>query len=320
MSSTTLGIDISKATFDAALLFENNKVKTKRFANKQSGFLELSAWLNRHETSKSQVCLEATGYYGEALATYLFEVGYTVSVVNPAQIKGFGQCELIRTKTDKADAQLIARFCRAMHPHAWKPKPLHIRELQALIHRLASLQDMYRQEANRLEAAPMSIQSSIKAIEKRLEKEIAWVKKKIQSHIEQYPDLRGKKELLETIPGVGEATIAQVLAFIGNVGDFKHAKQVAAFVGLNPKHRQSGTSVQGRSRLSKMGNAALRTAFYMPAITAKRYNPVIKAFCERLKAAGKPTMLIIGAAMRKLIHIIYGVLKSGKAFDARVAT
>ena len=319
MSNTSVGIDISKAKFDAAILFSNNKVKTKKFDNKHSGFAELIEWLKKHEVLEPHVCLEATGVYGEALAAYFFENSYKVSVVNPAQIKGFAQSELARTKTDKADSQLIARFCRAINPPLWQPKPLHIRELHAWVRRLESLQALYWQEANRLEVAPLCIHSSIKTIVKRLEKEIERVKKKIKDHIEQHPDLRDKRQLLETIPGIGEATIAQVLAFIGNIEDFENARQLAAFVGLNPKQRQSGTSVQGRTRLSKIGDANLRKAFYMPAVVSKRYNPIIKAFCERLEAAGKPTMLIIGAAMRKLVHIIYGVLKSGKAFDAHWA-
>jgi transposase len=124
---------------------------------------------------------------------------------------------------------------------------------------------------------------------------------------------------LESIPGVGEATIAQILSFMGVPKRFKNARQLAAFVGLNPKKHESGSSVRGRSRLSKTGDSALRKALYMPAISAKKYNPVIKAFCERLQKAGKPPMVIIGAAMRKLLHLIYGVLKSGKPFNANLA-
>lgn len=316
MSKISVGIDISKAKFDAAILFENNKIKTKKFENKLSGFLELMAWFKKHDALNAHICLEATGIYGEALATYLFEANHSVSIVNPAQIKGFAQSELSRTKTDKADSQLIARFCRAISPPLWQPKPAHIRELQAWVRRLEGLQDLYQQEANRLEVAPPCVQFSVKATVKHLTKEITRVKKKINAHIDGHPDLSDKKKLLETIPGVGEATITQVLAFMSNIEDFKNAKQLAAFVGLNPKQRQSGSSVNGRTRLSKIGDARLRKAFYMPAISAKKYNSVVKAFCERLKAAGKPTMLIIGAAMRKLVHLIYGVLKSGKAFDA----
>lgn len=127
--------------------------------------------------------------------------------------------------------------------------------------------------------------------------------------------MRDQKKLLETIPGVGEATISQILSFV-DYQRFENAKQVAAFVGLNPKQHESGSSVRGRTRISKMGDGNLRKSLYMPAIVAKKYNPIIKEFCERLKKAGKPPMLIIGAAMRKLLHLIYGVLKSGKPFDA----
>ena len=170
-----------------------------------------------------------------------------------------------------------------------------------------------------LEAAPPCVKSSIEGLVNHLEEELKKVKIIINQHIEQYPDLQKKKKLLETIPGIGSATIAQILAFIGNIEDFDNAKQLAAFVGLTPKHRQSGSSLNGRSRLSKVGNGRLRKAFYLPAVVAKQHNPVIKAFCERLQKSGKPTMLIIAAAMRKLVHLIYGVLKSEKTFNANLA-
>lgn len=319
MSKQVLGVDISKAKFDVAILL-GNKVKTKKFINKTEGFVELIEWLKQKKMQDVHVCMEATGAYYEGLATYLFDTGFLVSVVNPAQIKGFGQSELSRTKTDRADAQLIARFCLAMNPGLWRPKPAHIRELQDLVRRFESLQDLYNQEYNRYLVSSGIVQESISTMIAVLEKEMKAIKQKFQEHIDSRPDLRGKSELLETIPGVGEATIAKVLAFFGNVEDFKNAKQVAAFVGLNPKHRQSGTSVHGRSRMSKVGDSSLRKSFYLPAITAKRYNPVIKNFCEKLKKAGKPKMLIIGAAMRKLVHIIYGVLKSGEPFSENLAT
>jgi transposase len=319
MTHLTVGIDISKAKFDAAILFVDNKVKTKKFTNNQSGFLEFMEWLKRHEAENAHICLEATGVYGHALTQALFEANHAVSVVNPAQTKGFAQSELTRTKTDKADSQVIARFCRAISPPLWKPKPAHVEELQAWVRRLEGLQDLYRQEINRLDVAPVYTQSSIKTVVEKLKEELTKAKKKIKEHIKGHPDLRDKQRLLETIPGIGEATIAQILSFMSNIEDFKNARQLAAFVGLNPKQRQSGSSIHGRTRLSKVGDSRLRKAFYLPAVVAKQHNPVIKAFCERLKGAGKPTMLIIGAEMRKLVHIIYGVLKSGKAFDINLA-
>ena len=166
MSKIVLGIDISKTKFDAALLLDA-KVKTKKFDNKSNGFSEMVEWLNKKDAKDLHICMEATGVYGEALATYLFDAGYTVSVVNPAQIKGFAQSELSRNKTDRADAQLIARFCRAMNPKPWKPKPLHIRELQALVRRLEALQDMYYQENNRLEVASFCVRASIETVIKK---------------------------------------------------------------------------------------------------------------------------------------------------------
>lgn len=315
MSKIILGIDVSKATFDVALLLEK-KIKTKKFQNKNKGFLELTTWLNEKKVHNLHICLEATGVYGEALAQHLFDAGHLVSVVNPARIKGFAQSELSRNKTDQADAQLIARFCHAMNPQPWTPPPQNIKELQALVRRLEDLQGMYYQETNRLQVTSLLAQGSIENILSTLDEEIKKIKKNIQERIKQSPDLYEKSKLLETIPGVGEATISQILAFIGNMGDFKNAKQLAAFIGLNPRQRQSGTSIKGRTRMSKIGSSSLRKAFYFPAITAKRHNPIIKHFCDNLKKGGKCPALIIGAAMRKLVHLIYGVLKSGKPFDA----
>lgn len=317
--SRVIGIDISKAKFDVAILLENNKVKTKKFDNTRSGFVAFIEWAKKQELQVFHACMEATGNYGEALATFLYDSGITVSVVNPAQVKGFAQSSMSRNKTDRADAILIARFCLAVQPKAWQPDPAHIRELQDLVRRLETLKDMLQQETNRLHVASDKITPFIRTVVDKLSNQIEEIKKKIKDHISQHPDLRDKEKLLETIPGIGKATIAQVLAFIGDPSLFKSAKQLAAFIGLNPRHQQSGTSVNGRSRLSKIGDARLRKAFYMPAIVAKNYNPALKDFAERLRGSGKNTMVIIGAIMRKLVHIIYGVLKSGKPFDARLA-
>ena len=314
-----LGIDVAKLKFDAALL-QDNKFKLKVFKNNIQGFEELCVWLEEKNIKVLHVCLEATGTYGEALSYYLIDKGFMVSVVNPAKIKGFSQSELSRTKTDKADSKLIARYCRAMSPPVWQPLPHHIRLLQNWVKRLENLQSMYQEEANRFGVSPESIQEDIKETMEFLSKKIKEIRRKIQAHIEIHPDLQEKKKLLKTIPGIGEATIAQILSFMGTPERFESAKQLTAFIGLNPREYQSGSSIRGKSKLSKTGDAGLRKALYMPAITAKKHNPIVKIFCERLQKAGKPKMLIIGAAMRKLLHITYGVLKSGRPFDAKLAT
>ncbi len=314
-----LGIDISKAKFDVALLVDGKVKKTRVFENNLTGFKALSLWIIKHDITHLQACMEATGTYGDELATYLYDQGFEVSVVNPAQIKSFSGAQLNRAKTDKADAKLIAQFCASMHPMAWMPPPVHVRELQALVQRLAALLQMERQEQNRLGTAAPVTQPSIKAVLATIKAEIKAVERMIRDHIDHHPDLKDQSKLLDSIPGIGVATIARLLAFVGDVHRFNDAKALAAFVGLNPTVHQSGSSVRGKSRLSKKGNATIRKALYMPAVVARRYNPIIKEFAERLKKAGKSNMLIIGAVMRKLLHIIYGVLKSGKPFDANYA-
>ena len=296
-----LGLDIAKAKFDAALLI-GEKFKTKVFSNDAAGFAALSAWLTAQQVGRVRVCLEATGNYGTAVATYLHDQGHQVSIVNPAQIKAFAVTLLSRNKTDRADARLIARFSALHQPPAWQPPPLEIRVLQALVRRLEALQEMQQQEHNRLTSAEPAVAAAIERHLEFLRADIAAVRQQIRDHIDQHPDLRRKQALLDSIPGIGEATIAQILAFV-STQTFTSARQVAAFVGLSPQQRQSGSSVHGKTRISKTGRANLRKALFMPALVAWRYNPTINAFCRRLADAGKPKMVIAVAAMRKLLHI-----------------
>lgn len=314
-----LGIDIAKAKFDVALTV-GDKYKTKVFANTPKGFAALADWLAGHAVDHLHACMEATGNYGEPLAEFLIDSGHTVSIVNPAQIKDFGKSVLTRNKTDAVDARLIARFCVVNHPRAWQPPPLEVRTLQALVRRLAAVQTMQRQEQNRLDVAHVVLHQAIGAHLSFLSAEIKTLKKAIREHIDQHPDLRNRRDLLESIPGVGEATIATVLAFFAIDRRFKHAKQLAAFVGLSPSQRRSGSSVRGHTHICRTGDASLRAALYMPAVVARRFNPIIRAFCDRLEQAGKAKLAVIVAAMRKLVHIIFGVLKSGQPFNPELAT
>jgi len=314
-----LGIDIAKDKFDVALLVDE-KFKTKAFSNTNKGFISLLNWLdkNNYNSNELHTCMEATGSYGLALATFLVENNYKISIVNPARVKGFSKSEMLRTKTDKEDCKLIARFCKAMVPELWKPNPKYIQLLQGLIRRLESLMLMKLQEENRLAVTTEDpIKKSINAVIEVIEEQILEVKDKINNCIKNNGDLNKKRELLATIPGIGEATINTILAFLSSE-QFVSAKQMAAFVGLTPKHRESGKSVKGRTNISKIGDSQIRKTFYFPAIVAKKYNPTIKAFCERLEKNGKSKMEIICAAMRKLIHIIFGVLKNQKPFDPKM--
>jgi transposase len=314
----SLGIDISKLKYDVALL-KDTKLKHKKFPNNPKGFVALFEWLVHHEAVSAHACMEATGIYSEALSEFLHGRGMTVSIVNPARIKGFAQSELLRSKTDKVDAGLIARFCAAMDPEQWHPLPVEIRELRDLVRRLEALNQMHQQERNRLEGASEMITSHLQHHLTFLAQEIKQLKTQIQNHIDKHPDLKHRKELLESIPGIGKATINVILSEFGEITQFRNAKALAAFIGVAPKVRQSGTSLRPRATMSKMGRSSLRKAFFMPALVALRYNPLIVELKKRLTAAGKSKMAIVGAAMRKLVHIIYGVLKNGIPFDENYA-
>jgi transposase len=312
----TLGIDISKDSFHLELSV-NDKLRHRKFANRKEGFIELCAWLTKHKASPVHACLEATGPYSEDLALYLHQQGHTVSVVNPAQIKAFGQSELLRNKDDRPDAGLIRRFCEKQRPAAWTPPPPHLRELQALTRHLENLIETRQQQLNRLEGAKTKgVIKSLRKLVTYLDAEIARTEKQIQDHIDNHPDLKHQCQLLESIPGIGKRTAAKLLAEIEDIARYQSARQVAAYAGLTPRNYRSGT-IRGKTRLSKIGNARVRKALFMPAMTAKRHNPIVRSFCQRLASHGKNKMQIIGAAMRKLIHIVFGVLKSGKQFDPK---
>jgi transposase len=322
MTTSALGIDISKLKFDACLVREGGKLRHKVFPNTPDGFSQLSAWLTKHKVERAHACLEATGAYSEALATYLHDVGHVVSVVNPAQIKAYAQSRLSRAKTDKADATLIAQFCAERHPPEWQPLPAEIRELQALVRRLDSLAEMRQMEANRLDVTSDAgaVKESLIGHLAFLDEEITKTEGLIRSHIGGHPGLRGQRDLLLSIPGIGETTAAKLLGEILDVKLYEGARQLAAFAGLAPRLHESGSSVRRRAHLSKAGAPRLRKALYFPAIVAMRYNPRVRAMSERLKERGKCPMQIIGAAMRKLVHIAYGVLKSGRLFDPEMKT
>jgi transposase len=309
-----LGIDIAKAKFVVALLTPDGKLRRKSCANTPAGFDDLAAWLARHDVTRVHACLEATGTYGEALAAWLHDTGHTVSVVNPAIIHAYAGTQLARSKTDRIDAELIARFTATQRPPAWTPPAREIRALQALVRRLEALHGMRTQEANRLAAgvAVPAVRASIDAVLAHLDAQIAQVRQLIRDHIDRHPGLRDRRDLLTTIPGIGDATAAVLLAELFDKR-YRSARQAAAFAGLVPRVIESGT-LRGRTRLSKVGPGRLRKALYLPALAALRFNPTIRAVRTRLRAAGKPPMVIVGAAMRKLIHLAYGVLKSGKAY------
>lgn len=314
LMTTILGIDVAKNKFDVAL-YRSSKYKTKSFDNKPLGFGALIIWLKQHSVSSIHACMEATGSYGDALARFLFDAGHKVSIVNPARIKAFGESELLRTKNDKTDAKLIARFCEAHKPVAWQPDPPEVEHLRMLGRRRDALIAMRTQELNRLGGPDAAVNDSIQKVIDFLNQEIEQISGAIKEHINKHDSLRRKRDLLQTIPGVGDITIEAILSEVNGFEGFDTVEQVVAFMGLSPKEHTSGTSVKGKASLCKIGSARLRKVLYMPALSATQRNPLVKALYDRLKAKSKNGMIIACACMKKLVHIIYGVIKNQKPFD-----
>ncbi len=314
MFQITIGVDIAKIKFDVALLLEG-KYKHKHFTNDEAGFEAFIHWIVAFNLPKPPlICMEATGSYSLPLADFLIVQSYSVSLVNPAKIHAFAKSELSRTKTDKADAKLIARYALAMRPPLWTPPPPEIRRLQALTRRLEHLLEIQQMERNRLETADDVVVESIQTLLTTIDDEIKTIRKAIATQISDHPDLDQRRQLLESIPGIGAATVAHLLIALSPHQGFTDAKQVVAFAGLAPALKQSGQWA-GQTRIAKNGDPLLRKALYMPTLSAWAHNPVIRAFCLRLKANGKNGKAIACAAMRKMIHIAFGVIKSGKPFD-----
>ena len=314
-----IGIDIAKRKFDLAWL-SGGKVKTKVFDNTANGHADLLVWLKKHHLTieNCHLAMEATSQYYEQVALTLFDAGYTVSVVNPLQIKAFGESLMRRQKTDRADAELIARFCEVNKPQPWHAPPRKVRELQRLLARLEAVQGMHVQEQNRRhEAQGFSLESVERVIE-TLDMEIEYLQEQIQDHIDRHPDLREQDQLLQSIPGVGPSVSSYAIAWLRGER-FDDARQAVAFVGLSPRHYQSGDSVHGKTSISKLGHGRLRKILYWPAMSAMRHNAAAAALTQRMIAAGKNKKVTIIAVMRKMVHWMIGVIKSGKPFDVNLA-
>lgn len=310
-----IGIDVSKDELAVCVMDEQRQVIHAIFANDRKGFRSLGNFLKKRVAAGSAACLEATGLYGEALAASLHERGYRVSVVNPMRIKRYAESQLRRNKTDKLDAAIIADFCRTQETRQWTPPDPGWVELRALVRHLDDLIQMQVQEKQRLESVvSATVRQQVQDHIVYLEAQIDELLQRINDHIDQDPDLKHKRALLNSIPGISDKTSSRLLAEIRDITAFETVGQLVAYVGLNPRLRQSG-KYRGQTKISKLGNAALRRALYMPARSAKQHNPLVQGLVERMKAEGHCANAITVAVMRKLLHYAYGILKSGQPFD-----
>lgn len=324
-----VGVDVGKKELVVALSASAQETlgRFRNFPNRPAGFRQLLKWVKetRLNFQAIHVCLEATGVYGQRLVHFLqSRTDWTVSVVNPAQVKAFGQAQLARTKTDGVDAFLLAAFAAACHPRPFVPEPPELRELKALGQRLATLKTFLQEEQNRLstlqealEASPV-VQRSIRQSVAQTKKQIDSLQKEIRKYLDRHPDRKGQVELLRSIPGIGELSAVYLLPDLRTKSTQLEVKQLVAYAGLSPAHHRSGSSVRKKSHLAKAGNRLLRKALYMPALVGIRHNPILKALYQRLRTLGKPKKLALAACMRKLLHILYGVLKNQTPFNPTI--
>ncbi|ADC71561.1 transposase IS116/IS110/IS902 family protein [Thioalkalivibrio sp. K90mix] len=323
-----IGVDVSKNKLDCMWVrdLEAGKVKPKVFPNRQDQYRELLHWLERNtgETPEGlHVYLEATGIYHEPLAYWLHDQGVQVHVLNPAQVRSHAKGMGVRNKTDRKDSMMLARYGIERAPRRWQPEPPEVRELKRLLSRLEALEQDMRREENRLEKARFSedtlAQASIDNVLQALREEHRRLQQQIDDHFDAHHHLKRDRTLLESIPGIGRVLSASMTAALRSRA-FTSARQAAAFHGLAPVLEESGATVRRPSRLAKIGSSRLRKALYMAAVVATRYNPDVRHQHQRLLTRGKAKMSAIGAAMRKLLHIAFGVLKSQTPYQARHET
>jgi transposase len=309
------GIDVSKLTFDCSITNEDCKIVAKDFTNDLNGFKRLKQIL----PEQAQVVMEASGPYYLKLATYLFEQGFKVSVVNPLIIRRFCQMRMVRTKTDKKDASMIREYGVTEKPGVWQPDEPSITRLKQLNTAVELLDKHVTAAQNQLEAFTQ-MPGTNKLLLKDLRRVITCNIKCMQKMELEMQDLALAEyseayKALQTIPGIGPKSAVMLIAITGNFKKFNNYKQLVAYVGLNPRIFQSGTSVNGKGKISKMGTARVRKLLYLCSWTAKRYNVYCKEMYERLKSKAKPERVIKIAIANKLLRQAFAIGTTLKFFE-----
>ena len=315
-----IGIDVSKKKLDVCALFDG-KTRKKIVDNSVSGFKSLRNWISKNNIDDPHFCMESTGCYSEGIAEFFHELGFKVSVVNPLQIKSFRSSKLIRQKTDSVDAQIIAEFCLQNAPAAWKPRSPEQKELHYLNVRISALKSELNRVSNALENKKLSkvILKSIHDEIKFLKNQIALLEDEAQKIINSNQNLKEQFDRITKIKGVGEKLALAIIADMPDVSNFQKSGQFSAFAGVSPSHFQSGSSVRGKSHISRLGSKSIRKVLYMSALVVKNHNPHFQKFVQKLQKKGKAPKVIIVAIMRKLMCILFGMLKNPSNFDPKLA-
>ena len=308
-TKTILGLDVSKDQLDACLLLPQPRTLT--VPNTPTGHAQLLTWAAA--AGDLHLCLEATSTYGFPVARHAHAAGHTVSILQPLAVARYAQATLSRNKTDRLDAALIADFGRTQTPRAWTPPSPAQEQLQAQSRLRSELVEQRLGLQNRLDTAHASVRPMLRSLVRSLTGQIEKLDAALRATLASDPQLQAQAKLLRSIPAVGPVLCAGLLAELP--ADLRNARAATAYAGLNPRQRESGSSVRGRPSLSKLGNARLRRLLYVPALAGLQHNPVLAAQSARLAARGKPGQVRVAALMRKLLCLCVGVLRSGQPWN-----
>lgn len=318
------GVDVGKDELWVAV----TKRKPRMFANTKAGVKALVQWCRKVVGDATlQVCMESTGVYSQAAAVNLLQwTNVDVSIVNPAQIAAFARAQLRRSKTDAVDAKVILEFAQSQSPPVWSPAPKAFQQLYALVKQADAMRDSLAQWKNRHHAQsylcelPPEVKQSQRAVERFFTRQLEKLEKAIDELITSEETLKRQVELLNTIPGVADLTAVRMLAYGKEHLTKRSPKELTAHAGLAPRHRQSGSSIRGKSRLNKAGDRRLRTILFMPTLSAIVHNPIIKQRYQHLLDKGKCKMLAVAACMRKLLLIIRAMIVKNEPFNPEILT
>jgi transposase len=312
-NQVSVGIDVAKATLDLHVLPSG---QTQTLPNVKAGYEQLKQLLP--DPANCLIVLEATGGFEREVVAELIDAGYRVAVINPKRARDFARALGLAAKTDRIDAHVLALFAEKVQPAPSEKTSEKQAEIQQLVARRRQLIDLKTQESNRWDVTHVkAAKKSIQAVINTLEAEIRGIEKIIESLVEADDEWRNKAQLIESVPGLGGVTATTVLADVPEIGKLNR-QQISALVGLAPYNRDSG-AMKGKRTISG-GRKSVRSVLYMAAMAARRCNPVIKAFADRLAQHGKPFKVIITACMRKLVVILNSILKSGRPWMAQTSS
>jgi len=314
MNPPSLGIDLSAATFVAALRFDHERFLQAEFPNHTGGFRKLNTWLKRHGAGPLRVALESTSTYGEALAQWLHDAGHQVHLLNPERTAHYARSLGQRNKTDPADAVTLATFIALHQATPWQPPSPEQKQLRSLTRVRQQLVAQRTQLANQLRTADATAAAHLRPILESLLAQLAVIGREIAQHLRIHPLLGAQARRLMTCKGIGLITAAVALAEWPPITKDSDPRALCAWAGLTPRRWQSGKT-ELPARLSRKGNVHLRQALYLPSLVAKRFNPLLRDFAQRLAAQGKSSGAILGALSHKLLRILIGLLRSNTDFD-----